>query len=59
MLEVYTENSSGIATLVDEAIIFNNKVLQTGCTATANMPTNTVRLNRAGFYSVHLCCNCE
>lgn len=54
MLEIYTESSSGVATPVDEAIVFNNKVLQTGCTATANTPANTVRLNKAGFYSVHI-----
>lgn len=54
MLEIYTENSSGVATPLGNAIVFNNKVLQTGCTAVANTPTNIVRLNKAGFYSVHL-----
>lgn len=54
MLEIYTENTRGIATSVDEAITFNNRVLQTGCTATVNTPANTVRLNKAGFYSVHI-----
>lgn len=54
MLEIYSESSNGVATALNEAIVFSNKVLQTGCTATANTPTNTVRLNKAGFYSVHI-----
>ena len=54
MLEIYMENSNGVATPLNEAIVFNNKVLQTGCTAVANIPANTVRLNKAGFYSVHI-----
>lgn len=54
MLEIYMENSNGVATSLNEAIVFNNKVLQTGCTATACIPTNTVKLNKAGFYSVHI-----
>lgn len=54
MLEIYMENSNGVATSLNEAIVFDNKVLQTGCTATACIPTNTVKLNKAGFYSVHI-----
>lgn len=54
MLEIYSESLNGIAVEVNNAITFNNKVLQTGCTATANTPTNAVRLNKAGFYSVHI-----
>lgn len=54
MLEIYMESSNGVAVDVNNAIVFNNKVLQTGCTATANTPANTVRLNKAGFYSVHI-----
>nr|DAZ79396.1 MAG TPA: hypothetical protein [Caudoviricetes sp.] len=54
MLEIYMENSNGIATSLNEGIVFDNNVLQTGCTATTNTPTNTVRLNKAGFYSVHI-----
>lgn len=54
MLEIYSESLNGIAVEVNNAITFNNKVLQTGCTATANTPANTVRLNKAGFYSVHI-----
>lgn len=50
MLEIYTESSNGVAVDMNNAIVFNNKVLQTGCTATAN----TVRLNKTGFYSVHI-----
>lgn len=54
MLEIYSESSNGIAVDINNAITFDNKVLQTGCTATANTPANTVRLNKAGFYSVHI-----
>lgn len=54
MLEIYSESSNGVAVDVNNAIVFNNKVLQTGCTATANTPANTVRLNKAGFYSVYI-----
>lgn len=54
MLEIYMENSNGVAVDVNNAITFNNKILQTGCTATANTPANTIRLNKAGFYSVHI-----
>lgn len=54
MLEIYMENSNGVDTSLNEAIVFNNKVLQTGCTATTNIHTNMVRLNNAGFYSVHI-----
>lgn len=54
MLEIYMENSNGVATSLNEAIAFDSKVLQTGCTATSCIPTNTVKLNKAGFYSVHI-----
>lgn len=53
MLEVFTNVQAGVATPVDTGIVFNNTKVRTGVVATANTPTNTIRLNRAGFYMIH------
>lgn len=53
MLQLYSETSGGKLVLNNHNIVFENKVEQTGCTATANTPTNTINLNKAGFYLVH------
>lgn len=53
MLQLYSETSGGKLVLNNQDIVFDNKVEQTGCTAIANVPTNTINLNKAGFYMVH------
>lgn len=52
MLQMYTQSTAGVVTPVGEDIVFNNKTVQTGCTATADTPSNTVTLRRQGFYRV-------
>lgn len=52
MLQMYTEVAVGRNVKEDSAIVFDNKTIQTGCTATANTPSNTITLNKAGFYRV-------
>lgn len=52
MLQMYTEVSGGRNVEEDSAIVFDNKVVQTGCTVTANAPSNTITLHRPGFYKV-------
>lgn len=53
MLQLYSEVAGGRLVTNNQDIVFDNKVEQTGCTATANTPTNTIELNRQGFYMVH------
>ena len=52
MLQLYSSSATGVSTPVDSNIVFNNKTLQTGCTAVANTPTNTITLNKSGLYMV-------
>lgn len=52
MLQLYSSSATGVSTPVDSNIVFNNKAIQTGCTAVANTPTNTVTLNKSGLYMV-------
>lgn len=52
MLQMYTEVAVGRNVKEDSAIVFDNKTIQTGCTATANTPSNTITLHKAGFYRV-------
>lgn len=52
MLQMYTEVSGGRVNQENTSIVFDNKTIQTGCTVTANEPTNTVTLRRAGIYSI-------
>ena len=52
MLQLYSETQVGKLVLNNQDIVFDNKVEQTGCTATANVPTNTITLNKDGFYIV-------
>ena len=52
MLQMYTNVSGGRVTQNNTSIVFDNKTIQTGCTVTANEPTNTITLRRAGIYSV-------
>lgn len=52
MLQVYTDSQNGVVTPLNTSIVFNNKSVETGCTVTANEPTNTVVLRRQGFYKV-------
>ena len=52
MLQLYSSSATGVSTPVDSDIVFNNKTLQTGCTAVANTPTNTITLNKSGLYMV-------
>ena len=53
MLQVFTNNTSGVSVTDGSNINFTSKALQTGCVATANVGTDTVSLNKAGFYMVH------
>lgn len=53
MLKLYSETQVGKLVLNNQDIVFDNKVEQTGCTSTANVPTNTITLNKAGFYIVN------
>lgn len=52
MLQVFTNSVSGILVSAGDNIQFTNKGVQTGCTATANVGTETISLNKAGFYIV-------
>lgn len=52
MLQLYSSSATGVSTPVDSNIVFDNKAIQTGCTAVANTPTNTVTLNKSGLYMV-------
>lgn len=52
MLQLYSSSATGVSTPVDSNIVFDNKSIQTGCTAVANTPTNTVTLNKSGLYMV-------
>lgn len=52
MLQLYSSSETGVSTPVDSNIVFDNKAIQTGCTAVANTPTNTVTLNKSGLYMV-------
>lgn len=52
MLQMYTQSAAGVVTPVGEDIVFNNRTVQTGCTATSDTPSNTVTLRRQGFYRV-------
>lgn len=52
MLQLYSSSATGVSTHVDSNIVFDNKSIQTGCTAVANTPTNTVTLNKSGLYMV-------
>ena len=52
MLQLYSSSATRVSTPVDSNIVFNNKTLQTGCTAVANTPTNTITLNKSGLYMV-------
>lgn len=52
MLQMYTEVSGGRAVQENTSIVFDNKTIQTDCTVTANEPTNTITLRRAGIYLV-------
>lgn len=52
MLQMYTDVSGGRVTQDNTSIIFDNKTIQTDCTVTANEPTNTITLRRAGIYLV-------
>lgn len=52
MLQMYTDVSGGRTVQENTSIVFDNKTIQTGCTVTANEPTNTVTLRRAGIYLV-------
>ena len=52
MLEMYTDVSGGRVTQDNTSIVFDNKTIQTDCTVTANEPTNTITLRRAGIYLV-------
>lgn len=52
MLQLYSSSATGVSTPVNSNIVFNNKTIQTGCTAVANTPTNTVTLNKSGLYMV-------
>ena len=52
MLQMYTEVSGGRVTQENTSIVFDNKTIQTDCTVTANEPTNTITLRRAGVYLV-------
>lgn len=52
MLQLYSSSETGVSTPVNSNIVFNNKTIQTGCTANANTPTNTITLNKSGLYMV-------
>lgn len=52
MLQLYSSSETGVSNPVNSNIVFNNKTIQTGCTANANTPTNTITLNRSGLYMV-------
>ncbi len=52
MLQLYSSSATGVSTPIDSNIVFDNKAIQTGCTAVANTPTNTVTLNKSGLYMV-------
>ena len=52
MLQMYTDVSGGRVTQENTSIVFDNKTIQTDCTVTANEPTNTITLRRAGIYLV-------
>lgn len=52
MLQLYSSSATGVSTPVDSNIVFDNKSIQTGCTAVANTPTNTITLNKSGLYMV-------
>lgn len=52
MLQLYSSSGAGVSTPVNSNIVFNNKTIQTGCTANANTPTNTITLNKSGLYMV-------
>ena len=52
MLQMYTEVSGGRTVKENTNIVFDNKTIQTGCTVSANEPTNTITLKRAGIYLV-------
>ena len=52
MLQLYLSSAKGVSTPVDSNIVFDNKSIQTGCTAVANTPTNTITLNKSGLYMV-------
>lgn len=52
MLQLYSSSATGVSTPVDSNIVFDNKAIQTGCTAVANTPTNTITLNKSGLYMV-------
>lgn len=50
MVNSYTNTS--LAVLTNEAIIFNNNSIQTGCTVTHSTGSATFALNKPGFYFV-------
>lgn len=52
MLQMYVESSNGINVDEDSAIVFSNNTINAGCTATANTPSNTVKLRDSGVYKV-------
>lgn len=52
MLQMYTEAGSGVEVSEDSVVVFDNKTVQTGCTVTANAPSNTITLNKSGFYRI-------
>lgn len=46
------EVSGGRNVTENSSIVFDNKTVQTGCTATSNETSNTITLRRPGFYKV-------
>ena len=52
MLQMYISVPYGKVVQKDNSIVFDNKVIQTDCTITANEPTNKITLRRAGIYLV-------
>ena len=54
MLQLYSISATGVSTPVDSNIVFDNKSIQTGCTAVANTPTTRITLYKSGLYRVEL-----
>lgn len=52
MLQMFSNNLSGLEVTEGSNIVFDDKVIQLGCTATANTPANSISLNAPGIYKV-------
>lgn len=52
MVQLYSDSTAGVVTLVGNSVVFNNTKIRTNCNNNITTPTNVVTLSSPGYYKV-------